>query len=307
MLVTIELRRKGLCHEDFFVRSGMLDSFEYDLDPGVDATKAAIEAIHRYGWQDAFEWVHMLTGLPQDRDTVEWLFQQLAENSFRGPRHNMRLHLARWFSEAPPELIAPNLERLQAAFSVRNELEGNITLADYLHEARERVQFAAETGGQCLAGLERTFADCYEAEEFPHRAVKRAQRLCEQLARSGDRPRLAKLTSKWLAYDMDEEGGIGQWRAGIAIRLAGLLGHRAEVPRLIEMFNADWDWWNEEIETALAAMNNASVLSEIVSVFPSLPGYAQIYISSALTKARFTGAEEGLMRLLELPSEIWFG
>lgn len=47
MLVTPQLRLKGLGHEDFFVRSGVLESFEHDLNPQVNVTKAAIAAIQR--------------------------------------------------------------------------------------------------------------------------------------------------------------------------------------------------------------------------------------------------------------------
>ena len=305
MLVTSALRLKGLGHEDFFVRSGVLESFEHDLNPQVSVTKAAIAAIQRYGWQDTFEWPHMLTGLPQDQTTIDWTLQQLSERSCRAPSTNMRLHLAHWFSQAPVVLISPNLERLEAAFAGRKQTDGRLHLAHYVEAAKERLQFASETAAQCLLRLERTCAGCARAEGFPQALVLRAERLCDHLARTGDRTRLAELVSRWLACDLTGEGGMEQWRAGMAIRLAGLLQLRGALPRLIEMFQVDWDWWDEEIEQAVAAMNNKAVLSRIVRQFPVLPWNTRNYLSGALTKARFGGVEECLLRLLEVESDSW--
>lgn len=109
MNVTREMCVKGLTHDDFFVRSSVLNTFQDTLDLSVDVTKAAIEAIARYGWSDAFEFPHTITCLPQDQETLDWVINQLSERTFRGPKSGMRLHLVKWFSQAPIALIEPRL------------------------------------------------------------------------------------------------------------------------------------------------------------------------------------------------------
>lgn len=188
MNVTRKLCVKGLTHADFFVRCGVFNTFPDTLDLGTEVTKAAIEAIARYGWSDAFEFPHKITCLPQDQETVEWVVKQLSDRTVRGPTSGMRLHLVDWFSEAPIELIEPNLDRIKKTFGNHNPTYGILKLSDCLQAAKERVKFAAETDERCLARLEKIFVQCHASDSFPHKPLKHAERLCERLAQTHDRP-----------------------------------------------------------------------------------------------------------------------
>lgn len=116
---------------------------------------------------------------------------------------------------------------------------------------------------------------------------------------------MTHLVSRWLTDDLEGalDGDIADWRAGIAIRLAGLLRQREAAPRLIEMFDADWDWWNEEIEKALPAMCDKAVLSDIIAQFPALADHAQLYLSAVIQKGRVPGLEKRIRELLDLETD----
>jgi hypothetical protein len=306
MLVPVEMREKGLCHEDFFVRCGVLESFTHDPRPRIETTRAAIAAIDRFGWEEGFQWPHMLTGLPHDQDTIEWTFKQLADRSHRRPPAKMRAHFAHWLSQASPQLLAANLERLLAAFPkpeppLGREIFGGLSrgVADYLQAAKDRVQFASESDSHCLVLLEKLFDECDATEEFPHAEVRRIELLCERLAKAANPARMRQLVSQWLNRGWDAATGVDQWRIGSAVQLAGCLQHGEAVGPLIDLLEADWDWLNQEIEEALAKMLDRPVLEEIADRFDHLSDHARLFISGALVKAHFAGAETFIKRLLE--------
>ena len=300
MEVTRGLRIDGLTHDDFFVRSQLLTLFSHSGDQGVDVTKAAMTAVDRYGWQDAFEWPHQFTDLGQDEQTVEWLLEQLTTTSSKKPSKTMRLDLAKWFSQAPVELVERSLERLKACFGENDSTHGYRRLSDSVEAAQERIQFASETDDQCLERLEQVFANCEKSSEFPDAEIRRAERLCERLAQSHDRERIAKLVMEWLKIDLQGEASIADWWAGIAIRVAGLLPLRSALSRLLEMLETDWDWWNEEIEYALLRMADDQVLSDLAVEFPKLDWHGRLYVSSTFEKAcnpRMSGRIANLVQM----------
>jgi len=45
----------GLQHDDYFVRSGSIGLISDDPDSGIEATHAALSAIERHGWEEAYE------------------------------------------------------------------------------------------------------------------------------------------------------------------------------------------------------------------------------------------------------------
>ncbi|MGK0187628.1 MAG: hypothetical protein ACI9R3_003416 [Verrucomicrobiales bacterium] len=72
------------------------------------------------------------------------------------------------------------------------------------------------------------------------------------------------------------------WRAGIAIILAGKLKIEAALPDLLEMFEFDWDWWNESIEIAIKDMGTEDAVQIVIDALPELPEHGAGYACSAI-------------------------
>ncbi len=299
MKISREQKLAALGHSDVFVRSTILSLFGKDRDRGPDVTLRAVAAVDRYGWDAAFEFPHQLIDLALDAATAPWLLRQIGDDSPEGPDDRTKLHLIRWLSRAPLELVEkylPEIARQPVTLRER-AIFGDRGTPSALETARRRLELAAETPEHCLALFEEKLAACARATKFPRNQIDDLELIGEQLCAQNVLSDATVLD--WLAFDFEQEFQAGHWRAGVALPLAGYLELNAAAPRAIELFAEDWDWWNEEIQKSLIATGSREALACVLENYPRQEWRGRLYLTGVIEDLRFPEAEPEVLLLLE--------
>lgn len=283
----------ALNHPDFFVRSGVLRMFSDDDDKGTEVTAAALLAIDQYGVLEAFEFPHMVCRLALDEPAAEWVFRNKSslKNTHAGN------HFLNWVGEqAPLEYLREKLPTIEAAAST--------TFVDFpwlLQRLRERLNLLEMSPEACLARLREISINCFKLENFSHALISEANALCAQLVRgSACKSSLEQLTRDWLSFDfLAGRPCVDHWLSGLAIELAGHLNLYSTIPRLIEHFEYDWDWWNEAVARALGRMRSPKTLEVCAALYPALDWHARLFLSAVFDSPRIPEAEPLILGLLK--------
>lgn len=276
--------------------------------PGTDATRAAFTAIEKWGVEQAFEYPLQICSLVLDDYCFDWVLEQLEATT---GEHVLKVksRYGWWLAKASPALLEPRWERFSQLMEVKGTSETEETLSSILADTRSRLDLHALSQEACWERLERALEKCPDQEAFPHSEIYTIECCCEALTANGraDANLQAKVKD-WLAFDFNKEDEVGHWRAGAAIRLAGMVGIRETVPRLLQMFDHDWDWWNEEIQGALEFMGDLEVLQIIADAYPELPRHARLYLSGLFENVWTEGMDELIYPLLapeQAEDNIW--
>jgi hypothetical protein len=169
------------------------------------------------------------------------------------------------------------LRRRQSLFNGDTPLSG----------ARRRLELAQQTGDQCIVLLMESLRRCLGEKVFPRKELSEATRIGERLNQLG----LPEdgVIHDWLAFDFEQDFHLDHWLAGMAIDLAGRRQLVAESDRIIDLFEYDWDWWNERIESSLKSMKSPETLGAICRRYASLDWPARLFLMGAVEGLRFPG------------------
>ena len=265
----------------------------FSRDPKV--MPLAIEAIERYGWQDAFLYTEYLDDLPQTDDTVRWLIRQLKRDASKlgeaWPRH--RQALARQLSMANPEL----LKKYQSATADILDLD-----ADVRENLRERARLLEAAPETCWKEIE-DFAEREKATELISEVnLDHAYRQIEALARNGEQYKERVL--ELLAVEIEDfEDNPMTWTETFMVRLAGEMRLREAIPLIVKKLHEDADWLNEECVEALTKIGTKEVIDAIVAEFPAGEWTFRLYSTGVLERVRCDGNVQKFTALLEAESD----
>jgi len=209
-------------------------------------------------------------------------------------------HFMRWVCEqAPVALLRPRISEIESAASGKFEEFSRLPAL-----ARQRLEFHEMSAQECLSRLHDVLERCDEGDEFPHALINEARSLCRRLVEKGDAiAELERLTKEWLSFDFGDKHTPRDWFSGIAIELAGMLGMHSAIPRLIEYFDYDWDWWNESIEKSMKQMRTPETLELCAASYPALEWYGRLYLAGVFESPRIPEIEPALSKLLEGESD----
>ncbi|HUF61952.1 MAG TPA: hypothetical protein VMN36_07745 [Verrucomicrobiales bacterium] len=288
---------EGFGHPDIFVRSPILKYFGDSQDQGTDVTRAAIATVERHGWNDAFEWPHQIAALAVDQEAGRWLVAELLREGATAAGLNTKGHLMRWFGTAPLDVVEGLLGEVTGSplWGRDAEIFGLPQSGLKRMPAQERVEFrlalSTTSPGQCMDQLEDALSRAAAAESFPDVMV-------ERLGLIGDRhaemqSRIREIVMSWL-----NGAGPDLYRAGLGIRLAGNLKLDAAIPRFLEMFSFEWDWWNESIQAAIVAMGTPEALAAAIAGYPKAEFGGKHFLASAMGDLRFPHMQADLLELL---------
>lgn len=90
--------------------------------------------------------------------------------------------------------------------------------------------------------------------------------------------------------------------SGIAIMLAGLLKLESTIPRLVEYFDSDSDWWNELIAESLWRMRSPETVKLYAKLYPSLAWHGRLFLREVFENPRLPEIEPILAKLLKKES-----
>jgi len=266
--------------------------FSEDRDPGLDVTTAALTVIDRLGISEAFEFPHMVAHLAIDEVGITWALEKVATLGDT----NAASHFLRWVCKrAPVALLRQRIAEIESAAAGKFK-----DFPRLITPARQRLEYHDLPAQECLSRLHDVLERCDEGKEFPHALIDEARLLCRRLVEEGDtHTELKRRTQEWLSFDFGEEHSPRHWFSGIAIELAGMLGFQPTIPRLIEHFDYDWDWWNESIQKSIRQMRTPGTLELCAALYPSLEWHGRLYLTDVFESPRIPEIEPTLSKLLE--------
>ena len=288
----------GLQHSNVFVRDTILDHFEDAKRAHVEVTRATIAAIDRYGWENALLWPHRIASCELDDESLLWGLDQIERTDESRPQDNMRLHLARMVRNAPIEILEPHLGRIFGN-DVFNEsfspVSGpNPTAAERL---KRRLEVWEHDPDRCWELLHEHCDSLADVATFDDADIPYAELLVERIASAGKR-----YEPDIVAELQDTDSGQGdprEWLIGVMIILAGHIRSEAAIPHLLEQYEVDWDWYNEEIMYALVRIGTESVHRFVSDFYNAQPWYVRNYLVGVLENVHHDNAIECILPLID--------
>ncbi len=87
------------------------------------------------------------------------------------------------------------------------------------------------------------------------------------------------------------------------MQLAGLCRVEDAIPRMLRMFDYDWDWWNELIQANLIKMGSPAALQASLDSYPTQPWHGRLYLSGVLEHLRIEPKHRDIIGLLKKEAE----
>jgi hypothetical protein len=278
MRLATEEIRLGIVHADREVRETVLEAFRKSLSDDPTVMPLLIQAVDRYGWEDACFPFYGPHPLAQTSETVEWLIDRLkqpepAEGNISLWRCWMRF-LSRQLGAAPAEILAIHEPKL-------GEIAGLNT--ESLEHIVQRVRLASLERDELLRELdeycEQNAAD-YELIDF---LGDELSRYAESLVRVD--PECADRLLELLSGTMleDAEGDADYWMQAIATEAAGVMRLSGAVPLLLQRLEDDaeneGEWYADLCADALIRIGSDDVVQLIGNRFATMSEHGRIIVS----------------------------
>ena len=248
--------KEAILHPDQDVREAAVYYFahSFSLDPTV--MLLAIQAIERFGWQDAFQTYAFFNDLVQSDETVRWFIRQLEQASTPESEEE-----AEWVVACVSALV-------HATPALLRRHEAEITDLDALDQESkdaiaERIWFPSRPAQDLWNGLEDF---CRTAEEYESDLGQNYHFGCRIVAALATHP--DQFGEKVLAILCGDTGDFDNVLESLAVRLAGEMKLEATVPFLIEMLNDPGDWMHEECARALTKIGTEAIVLEFAKQCP---------------------------------------
>lgn len=275
--------RNGILHPDQGVRQEAVTYFAQSFCRDPRAMRTAIQAVEKWGWDDAFEFPHVMADLAHNEETLLWLVEELAKAGRARARN-----LSGMIAGASPELLLKHESRIM-------ELEG--PQAPERETIADRVGLLARDAASCWKELERFCEEGKRKRYVNEVNLGHAYNLVEAVARDGEafEGRVLEILSEEIA---DYRDNPMAWMEGLAARLAGETRLEATVPLLVEKLLADaGDWTNEQCSRALTQIGTDTVVDAVEKEYPDSESHFRIYAGGALEDIHSDASLEACLRL----------
>jgi len=292
----------GLNHPKIFVRQVILKHFEEARDTDPEVTRHAQEVIDHFGWTKAFHWPHQVARLPLDETTLDWVVRQLARKDDQGPKETLPFHLARRIAKSDVEILRPRLDEILALdmFAPEEEKPHRQSTREHL---LQRMANADRSPAECWQRLEELCHSISSDGSFPHAQIGEGELLVERIADDGLIYVDKILQSLQHVSDPDSESSFEDWQCGLMAKLAGKLRLEEAAEPLLRMFEADWDWYNEEAQKALKAIGTPATAQTVAQHYPQAVWHSRLYSTGVLEAIHHTDAVEMILPLIETEEE----
>lgn len=289
---------KGLGHEDAAVRNGAMKVIkELNLNSSLKqgATVAAMAAVERWGWDEAFEYPNMLGDLPHVDGSARWALDQVQNAEF-GDKNTMPGHLVLWIEKSGFAFTEDEMQTLQDLYVQICKRNGwSVDDLDFSHE------YEKASAEECEVKVRELVKKITDLEEYPHKELAEMKKWCRRWSVVGERDTLEKLVGEWIFLQEDWEWSDEEhWFVCAAIELAGLLKLSSYLNHFIELFEMDDDAISDGLLTAVARMMDDEMLADLAGRFTSLPDDAQLYIAGAISEGCYSVDVSPLLPLLEV-------
>ena len=281
--------KEAILHPDLEIRLRALRYFSDSYSPDASIMGQVIEAVEKYGRQDAYQLVGMSRDLTQTGESIDWVIAEL--NDERSDDHeNYVYNLSMVLLEAEPTLLLPREKAILEARHFLHGLRPSLT---------ERLRMLSWDSATCWRALEE-FCEQGVGKRYTNEVdLGYARRVVEALARHGteceERVR-AVLAGR---IEGDDETPMA-WMEPLVARLAGQAHLDSTIPLLVTKLNEDGgDLLDEECAEALARIGTPAVLNAVAEAFPGAEAHFRLYAVKPLETTHSDLAAETCLRLLE--------
>jgi hypothetical protein len=283
--------KAGILHPDQDVREAASHYFadSYSSDPGI--MPVAIQAIEKYGFDDAFQTYFFLENLVQTDESVSWLIRQL--KTLGQPRND---------KEAKP-ILAYMSALVHADPAVLKSHESEIMAMELDHDSkdaiREQIWFPSRSGQELWGDFDE-FCQTHENEEtISDDDFAFAGRVVEALGRHRD-----EYASQVLEIISGNSNELGTWAEGFAIRLAGEMKLEEAIPLMMAtLHEAPEDWINEECHRAFTKMGSAAVLAHFADAYAKGEWFERMSIACTLEDIHSDRAVQTCLDFLKIEQD----
>lgn len=288
--------KEALLSPDPHVRELALEHFGHGHRDDPHIMPLVMQAIQRYGWQNAFASLELLDNLPQTPETISWLLDELDHlgEPQSEEEQDIRDNVAFTLAEANPVDLRPFADRIEQSQSVPPAVRDEIL---------QRIRLLEADPEQCWRDLEAVCEREKHEEELSEEGVDEAYRLTEVLAR--EKERFRDRVMEVLKADVEQAGESALlWLEGFAVRLAGEMRLAEAAPLLVDKLRAvapyhdQVDWLSEECERALIRIDGDATIEALEVAFPSGNWNFQQAVISILQGVHTDRAEQALLNLL---------
>ncbi|MGO9111198.1 MAG: SEC-C metal-binding domain-containing protein [Thermoguttaceae bacterium] len=259
-----ELIKQGILHSEPDVRSEAVLYFSrsYTHDPSI--LPLVIEAIERYGWDDAFEVPYCISGLPLNDATLSWVLAQLQHKDAKKP--DAYGYTGRWhtlnslLSNADAELLAQHLDAIIDVLGIETVV---------IETMSQRVTLLTTDTEACWSALEQFCVDAKDVDDIGEVDLDYAYALIEAIARRRDQ-HAEKVLSILGETIEDLESNPKVWMETFAVRMAGEMRLDAAVPLILDKLKEvgeEAEWLCQECEAALAKIGGDATVQAAADLF----------------------------------------
>jgi hypothetical protein len=230
--------KEAILHPDKLARQEALVYFSksFSLDPEV--MPLAIQAIEKFGRREAFSHIHVVAGLVQTENTLDWAIRELNQQKDNA----YCLRLSRLVVNADPTLLPPREREILKAPGFSQK---------FAPELRDRLQVFAWDADQCWKELEE-IAEAGKGKTHPGEVnFGHATQVVKALARQGDKhtDRLLELLRQKVDYEHDDPMA---WLEIFLVMLAGEMRLVAAIPQIVAKLHDFGELLAEKCVDALA-------------------------------------------------------
>jgi hypothetical protein len=283
--------KEAILHADQDVREAAVYYFarSHSSDPAI--MPLVIQAIEKFGFDNAFQSHSFMEDLVQTDETVRWLIQQLTK---LGQPANEK--------EAAP-ILAYISALIPADPAVLKIHESEIMALELDYESKEaiseRIWFPSRPAEDLWADFEEFCRTHEDEESIGDEDFDFACRVMEALG-----CHQASYADKVLAIIGSETDEIGTWKEGFAIRLAGEMKLEAAIPLMLTtLHEAPDDWINEECHRAFAKIGSEAVIAHFANDYPQREWFERLSIACTLEDIHSDASVQTCLAFLKIEKD----
>lgn len=280
--------KEAILHADSRIRERAVHYFADSFSQDTSLVPLVIQAVERYGREDAYHLIGSSTSLAHTEETISWVVDELNRED-AAQYENYAFNLTRVLCHADPALLVHFDTKI---------IEARHFLPGYRAAFLERLEILSWGESACWRELEAICEAGKEKNDPRDVNLDRAGHVVEALARIGgpecEERALAILPQKVVNYDNDPL----KWLELLIVDLAGLLRLPAAVSIIVAKLHQDDDLLAPRCENALVRIGSDEAVTAIVDQYPAAEQHFKIYGSSVIEAIRSDLAAEKCVSLL---------
>lgn len=290
MRLSDEQLMAGFVHPSRVVRGAVADYFAESFTRDPDVTRWAIRGVEQYGWKAFLTWTHKFCDLPLLNDeSFEWVCQQLERTDTDALDSKQRQHLARMLANADAGVLTRQQPRLLAMDALDAKSREVVV---------RRIELAQTDPEVCWQKLEEHCRQIVDVESFEDAQIPEATRLLESLMRDGDRfvSRILEVLRR--PQPVADAQHPDEWLIGLMMILAGHLRLEEAAPLIWDRWEADWDWYNEEVMYSLIRIGTPAVVQLARERYPESEWYVRNFAHNIFENVRCEKSLEAIQAVI---------